>query len=145
MTLPPEFHELAKKVNNWGRWGPGDERGTLNLITDPVVQRAASCIKTGRQFSLAVPLGPEGPMMGNVPGPPFPLYFGGAKLVAMYPLGPVFHGAALNMTVVSYQDIVCWGMIAGRESLPGLWDLAAAIPDALAELRKVADAVIHED
>jgi hypothetical protein len=40
---------------------------------------------------------------------------------------------------------VCWGMIAGRESLPGLWDLAAAIPDALAELRKAADAVIHED
>jgi len=37
MPLPPEFHELAKKVNNWGRWGADDERGTLNLITDEVV------------------------------------------------------------------------------------------------------------
>ncbi len=79
-------------------------------------------------------------VISNVPGPPFPLYFGGAKLVAMYPLGPVFHGAALNMTVVSYQDIVCWGMIAGREAMPGIWDLAEAIPEALADLRKAAEA-----
>jgi hypothetical protein len=79
-------------------------------------------------------------VISNVPGPPFPLYFGGAKLVAMYPLGPVFHGAALNMTVVSYQDIVCWGMIAGREAMPGIWDLAAAIPESLADLRKAAEA-----
>jgi len=84
-------------------------------------------------------------VISNVPGPPFPLYFGGAKLVAMYPLGPVFHGAALNITVVSYQDTVCWGMIAAREALPSLWDLAAAIPDALAELRKAADAIVNED
>jgi diacylglycerol O-acyltransferase len=79
-------------------------------------------------------------VISNVPGPPFPLYFGGAKLVAMYPLGPVFHGAALNITVVSYQDTVCWGMIACRESLPSLWDLAGAIPESLAELRKAAEA-----
>ena len=70
MPLPAEFHELAKKVNNWGRWGPDDERGTLNLITDEVVARAASCIRTGRRFSLALPLSETGPMMGNVPGRP---------------------------------------------------------------------------
>ena len=70
MALPPEFHELAKKVNNWGRWGADDERGTLNLITDSVVQRAAGCVRSGRPFSLALPLGSEGPMMGNVPGRP---------------------------------------------------------------------------
>src|SRR5439155_21632596 len=79
-------------------------------------------------------------VISHVLGPPFPLYFGGANLVAMYPLGQVFHGAALNMTVVSYQDIVCWGMIAGREAMPGIWDLAAAIPEALADLRKAAEA-----
>ena len=45
MPLPPEFHELAKKVNNWGRWGADDERGTLNLITDEVVQRGLACAR----------------------------------------------------------------------------------------------------
>jgi kynurenine formamidase len=67
MPLPPEFLELAKKVNNWGRWGAEDERGTLNLITDDVVRRAAACIKTGKRFSLAIPLSENGPMLGNIP------------------------------------------------------------------------------
>jgi kynurenine formamidase len=70
LPLPAEFHELAKKVNNWGRWGPDDERGTLNLITDEVVARAVGCARTGRRFGLALALGPEGPMLGNVPGRP---------------------------------------------------------------------------
>jgi kynurenine formamidase len=67
MPLPPEFHELAKKVNNWGRWGADDERGTLNLITDEVVKRAAACIRTGKAFPLAIPMSEDGPMMGNIP------------------------------------------------------------------------------
>ena len=41
MAYPERFHQLAKKVNNWGRWGPDDEIGTINLIT-PEVRRRAS-------------------------------------------------------------------------------------------------------
>jgi kynurenine formamidase len=67
MPLPPAFQALAKKVNNWGRWGPEDERGTLNLITDEVVRRAASSIRTGTAFPLAIPLSEDGPMLGNIP------------------------------------------------------------------------------
>lgn len=26
-TLHPEFHEIAKRVNNWGRWGPTTRSG----------------------------------------------------------------------------------------------------------------------
>ena len=70
MPLPEEFHALARKVNNWGRWGPDDELGTLNLITDEVVRRAAGCVKTGKRFSLALPLSEDGPMIGNIPGRP---------------------------------------------------------------------------
>jgi WS/DGAT/MGAT family acyltransferase len=78
-------------------------------------------------------------VISNVPGPRIPLYFAGARLVELYPLGPIFHGAGLNITVVSYMDTLCWGLIACRESSPDLWDLAATIPEALAELRKAAD------
>ena len=38
-------------------------------------------------------------VISNVPGPPVPLYFAGARIEAMYPLGPVFHGAGVNITV----------------------------------------------
>ena len=40
--------------NAWGRWGPDDQLGTLNLLTDDVVARAVSeCIKTGQRTSLS--------------------------------------------------------------------------------------------
>jgi kynurenine formamidase len=68
VPLPREFHELAKRVNNWGRWGPDDEIGTLNLITPDAVRSAAAGVKTGRRFSLALPLSPDGPQTGAVPG-----------------------------------------------------------------------------
>ena len=67
MPIPDDFRALAEKVNNWGRWGPDDEIGTLNLITDDAVKRAAACVKTGRRFSLAIPMSEDGPMLGNIP------------------------------------------------------------------------------
>src|SRR5262249_34746909 len=39
--LPPEVKELAARVRNWGRWGPEDELGTLNLIDAAAVLRGA--------------------------------------------------------------------------------------------------------
>ena len=45
----------------------------------------------------------------------------------------------LNITVVSFMNTLYWGLIACRETVPGLWDLAGFIPDALAELLEGAD------
>jgi len=56
---------LARKVSNWGRWGPDDEVGTFNFITPEVVRRAAACVKRGDVFSLGLPLDSEGPQLGT--------------------------------------------------------------------------------
>jgi kynurenine formamidase len=66
--MRPEFHELAEKVNNWGRWGEADERGTLNFITPEVVKAASACVRSGKTFSLAIPLSADGPQIGMIPG-----------------------------------------------------------------------------
>lgn len=73
MPLPDVFHELARRVNNWGRWGDDDERGTLNLITPDVVQRGAAAVRTGKRISLAIPLSSRGPQTGLIPGRVNPL------------------------------------------------------------------------
>jgi len=62
------IREVAKRVSNWGRWGPDDERGTLNLITPDVLRRAAACVRTGKAFSLGVEFGAGGPQSGTVVG-----------------------------------------------------------------------------
>ncbi|HXX88997.1 MAG TPA: wax ester/triacylglycerol synthase family O-acyltransferase [Acidimicrobiales bacterium] len=77
-------------------------------------------------------------IISNVPGPDFPLYLGGAELVAGFPLGPVMDGAGLNVTVMSYRGVLNWGLMACAETVPGVDDIAAAIPEALDELRAAA-------
>jgi WS/DGAT/MGAT family acyltransferase len=81
-------------------------------------------------------------VVSNVPGPPFPIYFGGARLESFYPLGPIFDGAGLNLTVISYLDSVGFGFLACRELAPDIDRLAAAVTDALEELVKLATAGI---
>lgn len=44
---------------NWGRWGPADELGTLNLVTADVTQIACALVKEGSTYSLGQPLGPD--------------------------------------------------------------------------------------
>jgi hypothetical protein len=43
---------------------------------------------------------------------------------AMYPLGPVFHGAGLNITVLSNNGVAHVGVIACKESVPDPWQIA---------------------
>jgi diacylglycerol O-acyltransferase len=77
-------------------------------------------------------------VVSNVPGPPMPLYLLGARITGLYPLGPVFHGAGLNVTVLSNAGKVHVGLLGARELVKDLWPLADALPDALAELLKAA-------
>ena len=77
-------------------------------------------------------------VISNVPGPTVPLYFLGALIRAMYPLGPIFHGAGLNVTVMSLNGQLDVGLMSCPELAPHLWDLADAFPAALDELVEAA-------
>ncbi|MEY2468944.1 MAG: diacylglycerol O-acyltransferase / wax synthase, partial [Actinomycetota bacterium] len=77
--------------------------------------------------------------ISNVPGPPFPLYSAGARMVSMYPMGPIMDGGALNMTVMSYMDTMNFGLVACAETIPNVGDIARHLDDALEELLKLAN------
>ncbi len=74
-------------------------------------------------------------VISNVPGPPVPLYLAGARIEALYPLGPVFHGAGLNLTVLSNAGTLHVGAIACRESVPDTDGLVQRFPAELAALK----------
>jgi WS/DGAT/MGAT family acyltransferase len=78
-------------------------------------------------------------VISNVPGPPVPLYSAGARVLAVYPLGPILEGAGLNLTVLSNMGSVDFGAIACRELVPDLWDIATGFTEAVEELRKLAE------
>ena len=77
-------------------------------------------------------------IVSNVPGPRVPLYFAGAKLEAMYPIGPVHEMCGLNITLFSYQDMVYVGLNADRGLVPDVSDLGAGICEEIADLAKLA-------
>ncbi len=60
-----DFERIFESVKNWGRWGPDDERGTLNYIQPLHVRAAAALVRSGRQVSMAIPIntvaGPDNP------------------------------------------------------------------------------------
>jgi len=44
--------EWEEELSNWGRWGPDDQRGTLNLITPEKTRQAAALVLTGESVTL---------------------------------------------------------------------------------------------
>jgi diacylglycerol O-acyltransferase len=75
-------------------------------------------------------------VISNVPGPPIPLFLAGAQVEGHYPLSTIIDGAALNITLYSYLDRMCFGLIADREVVPDLWHLFSLLEDEVAELEK---------
>ena len=54
-----EIIGYMKSLSNWGRWGPDDELGTLNLITPQKMAQAGSLVREGISVSCARPIVPE--------------------------------------------------------------------------------------
>jgi kynurenine formamidase len=58
----PLLTELLKDApKNWGKWGFDDEVGSLNYLTNVEVLRGVASVKSGKVFTLGVPIGhPDG-------------------------------------------------------------------------------------
>jgi hypothetical protein len=72
--------------------------------------------------------------VSNVPGPQLPLYCGGARLVANYPISVIVDGMGLNVTVMSYNGDLDIGIIVDREQMPDVWTLLDDLDLSLTEL-----------
>ena len=63
-------------------------------------------------------LNPYNLIVTNVPGPPLPLYLLGARMVAGYPLVPLFENQGLGVAIFSYDDRLFWGFNADWDLVP---------------------------
>jgi diacylglycerol O-acyltransferase len=80
-------------------------------------------------------------VISNVPGPPVPLYFAGSKVLNNYPISIPFHGAAFNITLMSYCGKLDYGLIADRDTMPDITRFSGLMQSALAALLQRAGAV----
>ncbi len=79
-------------------------------------------------------------IVSNVPGPQFPLYLRGARVLAYYPVSVISDvTGGLNITVFSYDGHVDVGVVACRDMVPDAWVIMRHLEDALEELMKLAE------
>jgi hypothetical protein len=72
----------------------------------------------------------------NVPGPQFPIFLNGARMLASYPLVPLFENNALGIALFSYDGRIFWGFNADWDALADLHDFVLAVDREFEVLRK---------
>lgn len=105
----------------------------LTQLTDfapPTILGQASRIQAHQRFFNLV--------VTNVPGPQFPLYLLGRRLLAVYPLVPLAANQTVCFGVISHDGAVNFGIVGDYDQRPDLDRLAAALRDSLAELAELA-------
>jgi hypothetical protein len=74
----------------------------------------------------------------NVPGPQFPLYSAGARLVTQFGLGPIFDGMGLIFPVVSYCGWITISLTSCREMMPDPAFFGRCLEESYAALKEAA-------
>ncbi len=77
-------------------------------------------------------------VVSNVPGPRSQVYWNGARLEGAYPMSSLYHGFALNFTLLSHADNLDFGVVACRASVPNCQRIIDDLEVSLSELEQVA-------
>jgi diacylglycerol O-acyltransferase len=126
-------HDALGDMKQRHRALPADLLADVNHFIPPAVFSRAARLTFGLATS-----GAGRPIwnlvISNVPGPQFPLYCAGARLVANYPVSVITDGMGLNITVMSYCGHLDVGIVADREQMPDVARLTGWLHEALTEL-----------
>lgn len=120
--------------------GPGLFTAWADAAVPAVTSRLSRLLTNFRVFDRAKP--PFNVIVSNVPGPDFPLYLAGARLVGIYPFGPIVEGVGVNITVFSYLDTVHVGVLGCWDQVREVGVIAKSMQVCLDEL--VAEAARRE-
>jgi diacylglycerol O-acyltransferase len=88
----------------------------------------------GARVAAALPPRSFDLVVTNVPGPQFPLYAAGARMLESYPAQPLLPGHALAIGVTSYDGGVYYGITADRDAIPDVDVVGQCLNEALTEL-----------
>lgn len=111
---------------------PADLLSDVTQFAMPAL--AGQAARLAARLRMVERISPFNLFVSNVPGPAVPLYFHGARLLGYYPLSAIADGQGLNMTVISCNGNLNFGLIACRELVPDLDELARFVREESALL-----------
>jgi diacylglycerol O-acyltransferase / wax synthase len=94
-----------------------------------IMDQASRLMAHQRYFNLVVT---------NVPGPQFPLYLLGRRMLDPFPMVPLAKNQALGIALLSYDGRINFGLVGDYDLLWDLDDLAADLEESLVELAAAA-------
>lgn len=121
-------------VASSGNWLEGISDLLPAPLAGPLTRLALQAVPSTylRQINLVV---------SNVPGPQFPLYLCGARVLGYYPISVISDvTGGVNVTVFSYDGKLNIGIVACRDMIPDAWELIDYLDDALDELKGLIEA-----
>jgi hypothetical protein len=74
----------------------------------------------------------------NVPGPQFPLYLLGRRMLDPFPMVPLASGQGVGVALLSYDGHINFGLVGDYDLLWDLEDLAGDVEASLVELAQEA-------
>jgi diacylglycerol O-acyltransferase len=102
----------------------------LSAFAPPtIMDQAARLSAHQRLFNLVVT---------NVPGPQFPLYLLGRRMLETFPMVPLAKNQALGVAILSYDGSINFGLVGDWDVLWDLDDFAADVRGSLYELAAAA-------
>ena len=81
--------------------------------------------------------GPINSIVTNVPGPQFPLYLQGAKLLSVFPQVPLLGEMGVGIALMSYNGRIYWGFNANPDVIPDLEVFVDQIRKSLERLAEI--------
>jgi WS/DGAT/MGAT family acyltransferase len=107
----------------------------LTELTDfapPTIAAQAARLQSRQRFFNLV--------VTNIPGPQFPIYILGRRLLSVFPMVPLAKRQAVCVGIVSYNGQINFGLIGDYDAMPDLDELARDLEHAIAELATVTEA-----
>jgi WS/DGAT/MGAT family acyltransferase len=150
---PEERGRLGNRVSSWVIALPiaeADPRVQLAALHDETArlkeERTALGVETIMKMADFAPStlltlgaraasGPINTIVTNVPGPQFPLYLQGARLLEIYPQVPLLDGLGLGIALASYDGFVHWGFNSDPDIAP---DADVFVEQIRASYRRIA-------
>jgi WS/DGAT/MGAT family acyltransferase len=132
VTAFGEIHEAMRDLKESGQAVGAETLTQLADFAPPTIMSQAARLQARQRFFNLV--------VTNVPGPQFPLYLLGRRMLGLYPVVPLALKQALGIAIMSYNGRLGFGLLADFDALPDLDDIAAHLEDAIDDLARLAGA-----
>ena len=127
---------MLSALRDLGTTAPDALTDTVRMVPAPFLLRTVQLLT---RLNTWAPLTPAMNVnISNVRGPQHTLYLAGAKVVSLVPLAGITDGLGLNLTVLSYDGRLSIGVVADRDQVPDVQQIADRMGDELGLLVRFA-------